>query len=54
MHAGRLRERLAAYYAGIGQSDFIVVEIPKGRYAVVFRSQEFGARLQSPAAGMAG
>jgi hypothetical protein len=40
MHAGRLRERLAAYYASIGQRDFIVVEIPKGRYAVVFRNQE--------------
>jgi hypothetical protein len=54
MHARRLRQRLAAYYARIGQSDSIVVEIPKGRYAVVFRNQELGAPLQPPATGMAG
>lgn len=54
MHARRLRERLTAYYASIGQKDFIVVEIPKGRYAVVFRNQELGASPPPPAAGMAG
>jgi hypothetical protein len=53
MHAGRLRKRLAAYYASVGQRDSIVVEIPKGRYAVVFRNQEIGAPLERSAAEIA-
>lgn len=28
----RLREKLAAYYAGAGQHDSVILEIPKGRY----------------------
>jgi len=50
IHIGRLRERLRAYYASIGQKDSIVAEIPKGRYAVVFRKQEIAAPLERPAA----
>jgi len=54
MHAGRQRGRLAVYYASIGQRDSIVVEIPKGRYAVLFRTQEIGAALVRSAGEMAG
>jgi tetratricopeptide (TPR) repeat protein len=34
----RLREHLARYYAGEGQRDPLIIDIPKGRYVAVFRS----------------
>jgi hypothetical protein len=40
--AGRLRSRLAEYYAGHGSADRIVIELPKGGYAPVFRSNGGG------------
>src|SRR5262245_39424281 len=35
--AGRLRARLIEYYAGVGSSDPLVIELPKGGYKPVFR-----------------
>jgi len=38
--AGRLRTRLAEYYAGEGSRNALVIELPKGGYTPVFRSAE--------------
>ena len=35
--AGRLRARLGEYYVGEGKNDALVIELPKGGYAPVFR-----------------
>src|ERR1700753_2456580 len=37
---GRLRTKLAEFYAGPGRDEPIVVEIPKGTHAVAFRERE--------------
>jgi hypothetical protein len=42
--AGRLRARLSEYYRNGGRSDPLIIEMPKGGYAPVFRE------LQSTAA----
>ena len=39
VEARRLRHQLAAYYRGPGRLDPVVIEIPKGGYAPVFRSR---------------
>jgi hypothetical protein len=48
VQAGRLRVKLAEYYAGEGVADPIVVKIPKGSYHLTFdaRPLEPGPRLQ--------
>lgn len=43
VEAGRLRSRLLEYYAGEGQSDPLLIEIPKGGYRAVFHSRQPGA-----------
>jgi TolB-like protein/Flp pilus assembly protein TadD len=51
VQARRLRTRLAAYYAEEGQNDEILIELPKGGYAAVFKRRETAvARRQVPAA----
>lgn len=40
VEAGRLRLRLLEYYAGPGQADSVVIEIPKGGYVPSFRVLE--------------
>jgi TolB-like protein/Flp pilus assembly protein TadD len=51
VQARRLRTRLAAYYAEEGQNDEILIELPKGGYAVVFKRREApAARRHVPAA----
>jgi adenylate cyclase len=35
--AGRLRARLAEYYAGEGRADAVIIELPKGGYIPAFR-----------------
>lgn len=37
VQAGRLRKRIEDYYAADGAADEIVLEVPKGRFAVLFR-----------------
>src|SRR5215472_17276105 len=36
VEASKLRKRLSEYYSGEGQSDPIIIKIPKGHYAPVF------------------
>lgn len=43
--ASRLRERLARYYASDGQQDAVVIELPRGTYAVRFSTRP---KLQAP------
>src|SRR2546423_1017564 len=38
--AGRLRARLAEYYAGEGSRDAVIIELPKGGYVPAFRLPE--------------
>jgi hypothetical protein len=45
VQAGRLRVKLAEYYAHEGPDDLIVVEVPKGSYALTFH-------VQTPKAGV--
>lgn len=46
VQTGRLRSKLAEYYAGAGAGDGIIVEVPKGAYAVTFHPR----RTSLPAA----
>jgi serine/threonine-protein kinase len=46
--AGRLRARLAEYYAGEGSADPVVIELPKGGYTPVFRSTETSEPPRKP------
>ena len=60
VEAGRLRRRLAEYYAGEGKRDELRVDLPRGGYAVVWsylsaaepprgKSTRSSSRLPSPA-----
>lgn len=40
VEAGRLRRRLSQYYLTAGQDDAIVIDMPKGNYAPVFKRNE--------------
>jgi TolB-like protein len=42
--AGRLRARLAEYYAGDGLRDRVIIELPKGGYIPVFRQSMASAK----------
>ncbi len=44
--AGRLRARLAEYYAGKGSGDPVVIELPKGGYTPAFRQPELAPQEQ--------
>ncbi len=50
IEAGRLRKRLAEYYAGPGADDPILIEIPKGGYAPVFQPRPLAAESQETVA----
>ena len=43
VQARRLRARLARYYREEGGADGLVIELPKGGYAPVFKNREPGA-----------
>src|SRR5207244_5081087 len=43
VQAGRLRTKLAEYYASEGSDDQIMVELPKGTYALAFHPRLHGA-----------
>ena len=47
VQAGRLRLKLAEYYAGEGAADPIVVRIPKGSYHLVFEPRQVALQPQS-------
>jgi hypothetical protein len=50
VQAGRLRMKLAEYYAAEGANDPIVVKVPKGSYHLIFESRHFATQptLMSP------
>jgi hypothetical protein len=50
VQAGRLRMKLAEYYAGEGASDPIVVKIPKGSYHLTFEPRQPDPQQSPPAA----
>src|SRR5260221_9534735 len=43
VQAGRLRTKLAEYYNAEGASDHVVIEVPKGSYAVTFHERAAAA-----------
>jgi Tol biopolymer transport system component len=43
--ASRLRGRLERYYAGEGQSDVMVIELPKGAYTARFHARQAAAEI---------
>jgi hypothetical protein len=50
VQAGRLRSKLAEYYASEGADDLVVVEMPKGSYLLSFHTREAAATLPQPPA----
>ncbi len=46
IEAGRLRKKLAEFYAGPGVNDPILIELPKGGYVPVFRERPAGVELE--------
>src|ERR1700685_3255872 len=46
IEAGRLRKKLAEFYAGPGVNDPILIELPKGGYSPVFRERPAGGELE--------
>lgn len=51
VQARRLRARLERYYKEEGQHDEVLVELPKGGYAPVFRAREVSTAAKAPVAG---
>lgn len=51
VQAGRLRAKLAEYYNTEGASDRVVVELPKGSYAVAFHERATGAHGNGTTSG---
>jgi len=47
VQAGRLRLKLAEYYAGEGANDPVLVKLPKGGYHVIFEARSVAADSQS-------
>ncbi len=47
IEAGRLRKKLAEFYAGPGVNDPILIELPKGGYVPVFRERPAGVELEN-------
>src|SRR5256885_1503810 len=48
MHVGRLRQKLAEYYRTDGVDDAVIVDLPKGGFALTFEAR----RMPEPADGM--
>src|SRR2546423_13881306 len=46
VHASTLRKRLEQYFAEEGAAEPLILEIPKGNYAPVFRKRESPAAVQ--------
>lgn len=51
VEARRLRRKLAAYYAGPGYKDVVIVSIPTGGYAPRFHLRQDSSRIAAEAAG---
>src|SRR5271156_4730978 len=52
IEAGRLRKKLAEYYAGSGADDTVVIELPKGGYVPVFYERPATKGPENTEAGM--
>ncbi len=50
MHVGRLRQKLAEYYRTEGVDDPIVVELPKGGFALTFEARPAPPAIEAPVA----
>src|SRR5579864_1613734 len=50
VQAGRLRVKLADYYATEGNADPIIVELPKGSYTLAFRQRPLGPKAMESVA----
>ena len=50
VQAGRLRAKIAEYYAGEGENDPVVVELPKGSYVLSFRYRATAPKEEPAAA----
>ena len=48
VQAGRLRVKLADYYATEGNADPLIVELPKGSYTLAFRQRQLGPKATEP------
>ena len=56
VHASLLRKRLEQYFSSEGSRERLILEIPRGNYAPLFRERpeaEFSPPLRSPAAALA-
>ncbi|GAA0739963.1 hypothetical protein CA233_08230 [Sphingomonas sp. ABOLD] len=53
VEARRLRRKLAAYYAGVGREDAVIVSIPTGGYAPSFRLRQDARCIAADAPGAA-
>jgi len=51
VQAGRLRTKLAEYYSTEGASDRLIVELPKGSYAVAFHEKTNGTAIHANGQG---
>lgn len=51
VQTGRLRSKLAEYYASASDDDSVVIEIPKGAYLVIFAPRPHSAPADSGVAG---
>lgn len=49
IQVGRLRQKLADYYRGEGQSDPVVIDVPKGRFKLKFEHRRSSASIAVPA-----
>jgi hypothetical protein len=53
VQTGRLRSKLAEYYAGEGASDRLVIEIPKGAYSLTYHIRSAAVETPTPPAAPA-
>ncbi len=48
VQTGRLRSKLAEFYAGAGSEDKVIVELPKGSYSLLFHTRLVAAQPETP------
>jgi hypothetical protein len=48
VQAGRLRTKLAEYYAGAGSADPVRIELPKGTYTLAFQKKDSSSKSDRP------
>src|SRR5262245_10135398 len=48
MHVGRLRQKLTEYYRSEGADDPIVIDLPKGAFALTFANRPAAVEAEAP------